>query len=185
MRQELDIVIYVWQGAKPNTRAMSANFFKFYLLKFGLIMGLGLCGFYAIQYSADLTMTRGVGLTAWAIILGVLVWAMQLYSRQHEKMSFGRGVGLTAGICLIAGSLEGIFKALYVSYFNPEMVTAMQNTTYAQMEANPDLSEEAINRVIGFMQIIENPVNWFLFALGTTMLLGLIFGLILSAIYKK
>ena len=94
-------------------------------------------------------------------------------------------MGLTAGICLIAGSLEGIFKALYVSYLNPEMITAMQNTTYAQMEANPDMPEEAINRVISFMQIIENPINWFLFALGTTMLLGLIFGLILSAIYKK
>ena len=80
-------------------------------------MGLGLCAFYAVQYSAGLTMTQGVGMIAWAIILGVLIWAIRGYSQEQAYMSFGRGMGLTLGICLIAGSLEGIFKAIYVSFF--------------------------------------------------------------------
>ena len=65
------------------------------------------------------------------------------------------------------------------------MITAIQNTVYAQMEANPDMPEDAIEKTLGFLQIIEHPVNWFLFALGTTLLMGAVFGLVLSAIFKK
>ena len=164
---------------------MDANFLKSWILKFGLILGVSLCIFYTFQYTVDSNLTRQIGLFAWVIIFGVIIWAIKSYARENEYMPFGRGMGLTLGICLIGGTMEGIFKALYVSYFNPEMITAMQNATYAQMEANPDMPEEAVARVLSFLQIIEHPANWFLFALGTTLLLGCIFGLILSAIYKK
>lgn len=164
-------------------------------LRFGLITALIMVGlslvFQLTGFSdpAKASTSAGwiSGLASFVVLAGGLIWAInQQKQDQNGYLTFGKGLKVALLAALIVGVITAVWVVINFMFVQPDMAETMREAAKEQMyKQNPNLSESDIEQAMGFMSIMFNPWVLAISSILTTVVQGLIIGLIGSAILKN
>ncbi|HKK74702.1 MAG TPA: DUF4199 domain-containing protein [Saprospiraceae bacterium] len=164
-------------------------------VRFGLITGLILIAVSLVFQVTGLSDPANAsasagwisGLVSFAVLAGGLIWAMnQQKQDQGGYLTFGKGLTVAILAALIIGLISAVWMVINFTLVQPDMIETMQEAAKEQMyQRNPNLTDSEIEQAMGFMGVMFNPWVLAVSAIFTTLIQGLIIGLIGSAILKN
>lgn len=127
------------------------------------------------------------GLASFVVMAGGLIWGIN-QQKQDQKgyLTFGKGLKVAVLAALIVGLITAVWVVINFTYVQPDMAETMKEAAREQMyQRNPNLTDSDIDQAMGFMSMMFNPWVLAISSILTTVVQGLIIGLIGSAILKK
>jgi len=154
-------------------------------IKYGLINGfLSIIFFLAI----DLAGQAGNQSLSWfsIIISGAVIYFAQreFLSGGDTFMSYGQGLGIGTLLSLVNGLISGLFTYLYVSFVNTAFIDAIREKSLMDLEQQ-GLSDAQIDQAMKFTESFTTPIALSIVGIISSVFLGFIISLIISAITKK
>lgn len=151
---------------------------------YGLITGIIMAVFYLVLYIANLSFKPGWQYVAYIpFLIGIIMNAIAYSKANEHYVTFGN----VFGSCFKASAIVAIISlawAVIMMFIFPEMKEKGIEMARAQMEKNPNVSEEQIDMSL---EMTRKYWNVFMVAgsIFITLFYGAIFSLIGSAIAKK
>lgn len=156
-----------------------------FALKWGLITGVAL-----IIYSTILYTVGGMANTSLTMLVYVIIAALlTLGIREFKKLNggyltIGEGVGLGALLSAVSGILSSAYSVLYTTVIDPSVREQILNQVRAKMEDQGNLTDEQIDQALEISQKFQTPGLQLIFGILGSILVGVIFSLIISAIMR-
>ena len=153
-------------------------------LRYGLLAGLVGIVLSFVQFAAHMEDTP-LKYLGYVVLAGGIVLALrQFKAGNYGFMSFGQGVGIGTLVSVVMGVLSAIFAYVYFNIIDPEIVGRMVEKARADMEARGGASEEQIDQGIAMMSKFMNGPLMMVIVVLSSVLLGLVLSLIISAFIK-
>ena len=138
---------------------------------------------------ALLTFTSGeenalLNYLGYGLMLGSIVLSLYWYKKENKGLPFGEGVklGVLTNVCY--SLVTGAFSAIYIS-MDRTFVDNVIDKTILEMEKSGEVPEEAMDMAISMIDMMMSPgMLLFMSVLGGAIM-GVIGGLIVSAIMKQ
>jgi len=160
---------------------------KYALTYGGIFGGIGIV-FALMLYSMDMHYQGGmmvigisIVLTLAAIILGLL----QFRKANGGFMSFGQGLKLGVGICLIAGIIGILFNQIMANVIDPDMMEKAMTYQKEQLMETTKMTPDQIEAQMEMGKKFQTPTMQILFGLLYVVVSGFIFSLIPALVMKK
>lgn len=158
-----------------------------YALQYGLLLGgisvvLGI-----ILYSMELHYQGGLSIlgVSLVIMLGcIIVGLLQFKKANNGYMSFGQGMKIGIGICLIGGIISMAYQLLLSHVIDPEMMSKQLELARMQMQ-DSKMSQEQIDAQLEMAQKFSSPLIQIAFGLLMSIFFGFVLSLIPTLIMKK
>jgi len=153
-------------------------------MRYGLLTGLVsvIISFGTFAAHMENSPLKYVG---YLVLIGGLVMAMRYYKAiNHGFMSFGEGIGIGAVLSAVVGVLSAIFAYLYMNVIDPDSVGRMMEKARADMENRGSMSDEQIDQGMAMAGKFMNGPVMVIIVVITSVLVGLVFSLIVSAFIK-
>ncbi len=155
-------------------------------LKYGVLLGAALIGFFLLIYILDLAGNQTIQWASYIFIIGAVFLAYREFKEGNDGfMSFGQGLGggmLTIGVGSVISSL---FSYVFLKFLDPSYMQRIVDITRERMEENPNLTEEQVEQAMESTMPFLTPEAITIFGIVGTLIVGLIICLIMSAIMKK
>lgn len=153
-------------------------------LRYGLITGIISLLLSAVMYMTGTDQSPLRFLAYPIMIAGIWMAHRDFKLGNAGFMSFGQGVKIGLIVSAIIGVLSCLFVFVYASFIDTNFLTRLVETERAKMEAKPGMTDEQIDQAMSIAEkFMTLPVIMF-FALLITIIVGLVFSLIISAITK-
>ncbi|WP_299432340.1 DUF4199 domain-containing protein [uncultured Maribacter sp.] len=159
-----------------------------FALTYGLILGAVSVIFALMLYSMDMhyqgglpVMIVSLALTLIAIILGMY----QFKKANRGYMTFGQGLKVGVGICLIGGIIGIVFNQLMANIIDPDMMEKAMAFQKEQLLATTKMTEEQIDAQMEMGKKMGTPMMQVLIGLVFSVFIGFIFSLIPALALKK
>lgn len=150
-------------------------------MKYGLILGLASILVSALNFIITNKTDGPASYLGFVLMVVALVLAMREYKSQGDGfMSFGQGFGVGFFVSLISGILGAIFSYIYFTFIDDSILEIAKNEAIMEMEKQ-NVPAEAYE-MMGFF---TSPGFISGSALIGSLIAGIIFTLIISAIMKK
>lgn len=156
-------------------------------MEYGMLMGILLIIASTLPYFTPLSMEGwGLKLITWGIMLAGIITMLQHYrdKRNSGRLSFGRGVGLSALTGVFAGILQAVFVIILFKFIDPTLIDQIMEKGLDEMEKQGQTKEQIEMGMKVMSWMMKLPVLAVMAFLGSVMNF-VIFGLISSAIVKK
>lgn len=159
-----------------------------FALNYGVILGVIVVLISVIMYVTGMTLdgVQWPMYIFYLIFLITIFYAVNQYKKQNSNLL---SIGQAVKVGLVAGAISGLIAGLYILVFNyfidPGFMDQMMEMQREKMMENPNMTEEMIDKSMGFMEIMQNP--WLVTALSLAFytFFGLIYSLIAGLIMKK
>lgn len=133
-----------------------------------------------IMYAANLDKNWILSITSAVLSILILVYGIKAFKAANANiLSLGQAIKVGLAIAVITGVITAIYSYVHYEFVYPEFIDIQRETAYTQMtEANPNMTDEQIEKALGISNIFMNSTFFSLSA----VLGSLIFGLIVSFI---
>ena len=151
-------------------------------LKYGLISGLIGIVYFVIINLIDQGMNQSLSSVGFLILAVIIYLAHKAFKDEGDShMSYGQGLGVGTLLSLVSSTIIGIFTFIYVSYINPEYIQQVLDLKRGDMEDQGlgDAQSMAIEKMV------SSPVIMSIMGILTTVFVGFIISLIVSAITQN
>ncbi len=154
-------------------------------VRYGILTGLA-----GIVLSLALNVTKmhdsGLKWMSLVIMVGGLWMAHAEYKKQHGGfLEYSQGLSIGMVLSGLYGVLTAIFTYVYTSFIDPTLMTTQLETARAQMEAKGNMTEEQIDQGMNMAAKFMSPGALFFMIIISSLIMGLILSLIMSAITKN
>jgi drug/metabolite transporter (DMT)-like permease len=150
-------------------------------MKYGLILGLASILVSALNFMFIGRTDGPASYIGFVLMIVAMVLAMREYKSQGDSfMSFGQGFGIGFFTSLISGIISAVFTYIYLSYIDDTILETAKNEAIMQMEQQ-NVPAEAYE----MMDFFTSPGFVSGAAVLGSVIVGIIFSLIISAIMKK
>ncbi|WP_281540466.1 DUF4199 domain-containing protein [Maribacter aestuarii] len=159
-----------------------------YALNYGLLLGGVSIIFAFMLYTADMHYQGGIAvmLISIALSLAALLFAMiQFRKANNGFMSFGQGLKIGVGVCLIGGIIGIIFNQIMVNVIDPEMMNKAMEFQRNQLMETTKMTTEQIDAQMEMGKKFSTPSMQVIFGLVFSLVLGFILSLIPALVLKK
>ncbi len=153
-------------------------------IKFGLILGLAQVAFFIITVLLGIEQDNPISYISYAIIIGLLIYALLEVRRVNESLTYGEAVGIGSLTSGIGGAISGLVSAVYI-WLDPSYLEKIKEKAMEKIYENPDMTDEALEMTEKMMDFSFSPGAIFFYAVFGTLILGLIVSLILGLILKR
>ncbi|MEZ4802463.1 MAG: DUF4199 domain-containing protein [Gelidibacter sp.] len=156
---------------------------------YGLILGLIMIVISVTTYVTGLALegAQWPQYLYYLIFPIVVIYAVSQFKKKNANMlsvSDGLKVGVLVG--LISAIVFLIYNLIFNYIIDPEFMGQVMDVARDKMlEQNPDMSQEMIDKSMGFMEMFFNPFVLSAFWLAMSAIFGLIYGLIGGLVMKK
>lgn len=160
------------------------NAFKWalYITVVNIIVALGMY-LAGISLDPDLGWIRWIGTIASLVLifLGVREKKME----DPSSFTFGKGWVATVLICCISAVLGAVWVFIYASAVEPEWIEVTRNAQkLAMMKQSGGMTKEQMEQAMKWSSFMISPAGFAIFTLVSYVFIGMILGLIVSAIVK-
>ena len=155
-------------------------------LKYGVLLGAALIGFFLLIYILDLAGNQTIQYASYIFIIGAVVLALREYKEGNDGfMSFGKGLGGGMLTIAVGSVISSLFSYVFLKFLDPSYMQRIVDITRERMEENPNLTEEQVEQAMESTMPFLTPEAITVFGIVGTLVVGLIICLIISAIMKK
>lgn len=157
-------------------------------LTFGLILGAVNIVFGLMLYSMDLHYQGGMPVMAVSMLtmlVFIILGLIQFRKANNGFMTFGQGLKLGVGICLVGGIIGLLFNQLLMGVIDPDTMTKAMEYQRGQLMATTKLTPEQIDAQMEMGKKFTTPVMQFTFGLLFTIILGFLLSLVPALVLKK
>ncbi len=159
-----------------------------FALTYGLILG-GIGVIFAFMlYTLDMHYQQNMAVLGVSVVLtlaGIIVGLIQFRKANGGVMSFGQGLKVGVGICLIAGIIGLLFNQLMMNVIDPDMMTKAVEYQKEQLLQSSKLTPDQIDAQIEAQQKFMTPSMQIVFGLLYVIISGFILSLIPALVLKK
>ncbi|RYF55409.1 MAG: DUF4199 domain-containing protein [Cytophagaceae bacterium] len=163
---------------KPSTASLA--------LKWGGITGIALIVYSTVLYTiggmANVWLTSFVYVI---IVVGLVLGIREYRTLNGGFLSIGEGVSLGALLTAVSGILSSAYSVIYTTLIDPGVREQMQNQARVKLEEQGNLTDEQIEQSLEIMQKFQTPGFLFILGILGSILVGVIFSLIISAIMRR
>ncbi len=155
-------------------------------MTYGLTIAAVLIGLNLVAWLFKLDGSLWFQYLNWAVLVGVLYWALKSYRDQHLGgfITYGRAVRSGLLFFFFASLLYGFYTVLYFAYLDPEAIDrgldAVEELYYAR-----GISEEQIDRMMQMATRMRSPGMQVISVVFGTTMLGLILSLLISVLVRR
>jgi len=154
----------------------------------GILLGIILVVYSLILYLAGLNENQWLSAVSYVITAIVLYFVIINFrdKQQNGFLSYGKGVtvGLLTG--LFASVIFAIFTYIYLTYIDPSILEqAMVKAEESVLQSNPNMSDEDLDRAMGFIEIFTSPAGMTATTIFWYTLVSLVFSLLISIFAKR
>lgn len=163
---------------KPSTARLA--------LKWGLITGVALIVYSTLLYTVGGIANNSLTLLIYVIIaVGLTLGIREFRGLNGGYLSIGEGVGLGALLAAVSGILSSAYSVLYTTVIDPSVREQMMNQVRARLEDQGKLTDEQIEQTMEITQKFQSPGLQFLIGILGSIVIGVVFSLIISAIMRR
>lgn len=158
-----------------------------FALNYGALLGGISVTFGLMLYFMDMHYQGGMSvmLVSILIMLGVIITALLAFKKANGGfMSFGEGLKIGVGVCLIGGIIGMIFQLLLANVIDPDMTDKAMQIAEAQMVEQGRSSEE-IQAAMEMSKKFQAPWIQAAFGLIGSVFFGFVLTLIPALVMKK
>ena len=154
-------------------------------IKYGLISGLIGVAFFVVINLLGQGMNQSLSYVGFLILAVIVYLAHKAFKDEGDGyLNYGQGLGIGTLISLVSSVVSGIFMFIYVSYINTGYIQQLMDKTREDME-NQGQSDEIIDQSMEFMSMIFSPIALPIMGIVSTVFMGFIISLIVSAITQN
>jgi hypothetical protein len=155
-------------------------------LTYGLYLGIVGIVLSIVLFVTDLFLNPVIGYVTIAISIGLLCWVYIDYKKKAGFLTFGDGFKLGFLANLISGTIVAVFKAVYVGFIDPSIVSkTVEFVIEEAYKKQPEMPDEAVAMIEKIYGFIAGPVGSLVVGILASLIFGAIISLILAAIFKK
>ncbi|MEZ0539460.1 DUF4199 domain-containing protein [Fibrella arboris] len=163
---------------KPSTAKLA--------LKWGVITAVALIIYSTLLYTIGGMANTSLTLLVYVIIaIGITLGIREFRAMNGGYLTIGEGVGLGALLSAVSGLLSSIYSVLYTTVIDPSVREQIMNQVRAKMEDQGNLTDEQIDQALDISQKFQSPGLQLIFGILGSVLIGVIFSLIISAIMRR
>ncbi len=156
-------------------------------MKYGLYIGLILCGLGLLAYIAGLDFqNKAMNWVSYIVMIGGLYFAIKGF-RDNENggfIKYGRALGFGTLTSLFFGAVQAIYLYLFLTVISPESLEQIMDTTYEQY-LNSGMSETEADQAMRIASPFMKPPMMAVYAILGSVVMGLIFSLVISIFLKR
>ncbi|MBO0951653.1 DUF4199 domain-containing protein [Fibrella forsythiae] len=163
---------------KPSTASLA--------LKWGGITGIALVVYSTLLYTiGGMANTALTSIVYVIIAVGLVLGIREFRTLNGGFLSIGEGVGLGALTAAVSGIISSAYSVIYTTVIDPSVREQILNQVRAKMEEQENLTDEQIDQALEISQKFQTPGLQFMFGILGSILVGVIFSLIISAIMRR
>jgi len=156
-----------------------------YGIKYGVIASLAVIIYGMVLNLTGLNMNQALGYVNYLVLGGVMYLGCKSYKKSNEGfMSFGDGVGLSMIIASITGVISSVFTYAYMLLVDSSIIDLIKEKQIEEFERQ-GLTDSQIEQAIEMSEMFMTPGMISIMAFVGMIIIGLILGLIVSAIVKN
>jgi uncharacterized membrane protein len=153
---------------------------------YGAMLGLILIIYTVLLYVMDQSVNKVLGYVNFIFIAGMIYYGAKSFrdNNLNGNISYGRALGISMIIILIAGILHSIYFIIHTTIIDPEYVNKLLAVVEETL-LERGMSDDQIEMAINMQRKMMKPALMTIFGLLGTAFWGFIISLITSAIVKK
>lgn len=158
-----------------------------FALNYGLLLGAISVVLGIILYTMDMHYQGGISvlIVSLVIMLGVIIFGLSQFKKANNGyMSFGQGLKVGVGICLIGGIISMMYQLLLSNVIDPEMASKQMEMAKVQMEESR-MTQEQIDAQLEMAEKFSSPLIQAAFALIGSIFFGFVLSIVPVLVMKK
>ncbi|HMB63147.1 MAG TPA: DUF4199 domain-containing protein [Eudoraea sp.] len=159
-----------------------------FALNYGLLLGGVSVAFAFILYTMDLHYQGGFSVLGVSVVLmlaAIILGMLQFKKANNGFMSFGQGLKIGVGICLVGGIVGVLFNQLLINVIDPEAMNKAFEFQRSQLVETTNLTTEQIDAQLEMGKKFATPMMQVAFGLIGSLFLGFILSLVPALVIKK
>ncbi len=159
-----------------------------FALTYGLLLGAINIAFGLILYSMDMHYQGGIPVMVVSILFMlslIIVGIIQFRKANDGFMSFGQGLKVGVGICLVGGIVGLLFNQLMMGVIDPDTMAKAMEFQRGQLIETTKLTPQQIDAQMEMAKKFSTPAMQITFGLLFTIILGFLLSLIPALVLKK
>lgn len=154
-------------------------------IRFGLMSALIIILTSLVFYFTDTTYAPWAKWISGLLMFGLLIVSLKFIADSYDKISFGKLFGMGFKMTLIITVISLIYMAVYMNFLEPDFLGKVMQVSREAMEKKGTLSEEQIDNALEISKKFMNPTFMLIMSAISSIIMGSIYSLIGSAIFKK
>ncbi|MEE4196934.1 MAG: DUF4199 domain-containing protein [Bacteroidales bacterium] len=155
-------------------------------LNYGLMLGLALVIYAVLLFIFDLHLNKYLGYISYIIVIAFLIWGTKSYrdNNLNGAISYGKALGLSTLIVLIAAFIYGIYSYLLITVIDPGYIDKLIAISEEQL-LKQGIPDEQIEIGLSMQKKMMSPMIISILAFVGMFFWGFVLSLIISAFMKK
>ena len=154
-------------------------------LKYGIISAVGSIIFITILYLTDQSTNAAISWLGMIIPIAAMVMGMKEFRSLNQGfMTYGQGVGIGTLMSAISGFLSSVYTYIYNIFIDPTLRQQVLDKVRDDLESK-GMDDTQIEAALEMTQKFSTPGITFFVGILMSIIMGFIFSLIISAIFKK
>ena len=159
-----------------------------FALQYGLLLGGVGIVFALMLYSLDMHYQGGIMVMVVSILItlaAIVIGLLQFRKANNGLMTFGQGLKLGVGICLIVGIIGILFNQVMANVIDPEMINKAMDYQKAQLLETTKMTPSQVDERMEMGKKFSTPTMQIAFGLLYVVVSGFLFSLIPALVLKK
>ena len=153
--------------------------------RYGILAGLLMIIISFILNIAELEQSPAKWLTSLLLVVAIVL-AQKFFKQQNGGfLSYGQGISIGSILSIVAGLLSALYSYVHVNFIDPDFTTRILDKARLDMEAKGNLSDAQIEQGLVWTAKFMNGPLLIVTVLVSTLLLGFLASLLISAITKN
>ena len=160
---------------------------KFALTYGAILGGVGIV-FALMLYSLDMHYQGGymvLGVSILLTLAAIVIGLMQFKKANNGYMSFGQGLKIGVGICLISGIISLLFNQVMMNVIDPDMMAKTMEFQKERLLESSNMTPDQIDTQLEAQKKFMTPGMQMAFGLLYVIVSGFILSLIPALVLKK
>lgn len=159
-----------------------------FAVNYGLILGVIMVVIAIIMYASDMILEgkQWPQYLYYIIFPVVIIYAISQYKKNNANiLSLSDSLKVGVIIAIISGLVYMVYGVIFNYFIDPEFIDKVIETTREKMLENPNMTEEAADKGMKFVEMFSNPFLTGAFWIALSAFFGLIYSLIGGLAMKK
>ena len=159
-----------------------------FALQYGLLLGGVGIVFALMLYSLDMHYQGGIMVMVVSILISlaaIVIGLLQFRKANNGLMTFGQGLKLGVGICLIGGIIGILFNQVMANVIDPDMISKAMDYQKAQLLETTKMTPAQVDERMEMGKQFSTPTMQMVFGLLYVVVSGFLFSLIPALVLKK
>ncbi|SKB78393.1 DUF4199 domain-containing protein [Maribacter arcticus] len=159
-----------------------------FALNFGLLLGVISIIFAFMLYTVDMHYQGGIPVMSISLALSlamVIIAMIQFKKANGGFMTFGQGLKIGVGVCLIGGIIGIIFNQIMATVIDPDMMNKAMEFQKNQLLETTKMTIEQVEAQMELGKPFTTPTMQMVFGLIFSVVIGFVLSLVPALVLKK